>query len=282
MTTLSRLAQEPPFVVCGAESAFRVGPITADGAGIHAVMQTGPWTVGPDGRPSFGSLGVLVDDMLGYAIVRARPDGHWATSTEIHVEFSDHLPHDGSALFAESQAVVLDPSSGLAQGRVFDSSGRTIAIASQRLRFIPATSAALAMAANPASAPIFDVSDGTTLEQLRGTLTRHGKGASLTFPLGPAVSNPMSTLHGGIMLCATEIVGNHAVQSNDHPLTTAAVHIAYLRPGPVEGEVTFEATTIHRGRRLALARVVSRNAEGKLCTHATVTAHAHSPSALGM
>lgn len=274
MTATSRPSTELPFVVCGAESAFRVGPIRADGDTIHAAMQTGSWTEGPDGRPSFGSLGVLVDDMLGYAIVKARPEGYWATSTEIHVEFSDHIPLDGTPLYAESQAVVLDPSSGLAQGQIFDSSGRTIAIGSERLRFIPGTPAALAMAANPASAPVFAPRQGNTLEQLDGALNRHNGGASLTFPLGPAVSNPMGTLHGGIMLCATEMVGRHAVQSKEHPLMTAAVHIAYLRPGPVEGRVTFEATTVHRGRRLAVAQVVSHNAEGKMCTHAMVTSHA--------
>ncbi|MDB5911030.1 MAG: hypothetical protein JWP34_5147 [Massilia sp.] len=271
MTATSSAPANVPFVVCGAESAFRVGPITADGDTIHAMMQTGEWIEGPDGRPAFGSLGVLIDDMLGYAIVRVRPEGHWATSTEIHVEFSDHLPQDGSLLHAESRAVVLDRSSGLAQGRIFDRSGRTIALGSQRLRFVPGTPAALAMGADP---PVFESRNGTTMEQLGGTLTRHQGGARLTFPLGPDVSNPMGTLHGGIMLCATEIAGHHAVQNEEHPLTTAAVHIAYLRPGPVEGEVTFEAMTVHRGRSLAIAQVVSRNAQGKICTHATVTSHA--------
>lgn len=272
MSTTTSHLQDVPFLVCGAETAFRVGPVVADGDWIRVEMQTGEWVDGPDGRPSFGSLGVLIDDMLGYAIVRARPAGHWATSTEIHAEFSDHIPDDGTALHAESRVVVLDPASGLAQGRVFDASGRTIALASQRLRFIPGTPAALD--ATDSASPGFTARGGSTLAQLGGVIERHDRGASLTFPLGPAVCNPMGTLHGGIMLCATELAGSHAVQSEEFPLTTAAVHIAYVRPGPVDGEVTFEATTVHRGRSLAVAHVVSCNAEGKVCTYATVTSHA--------
>jgi acyl-coenzyme A thioesterase PaaI-like protein len=35
----------------------------------------------------------------------------------------------------------------------------------------------------------------------------------------------------------------------------------------------FEASTVHRGRTLAVAQVTSRNAAGKICTLATVTSH---------
>jgi acyl-coenzyme A thioesterase PaaI-like protein len=76
------------------------------------------------------------------------------------------------------------------------------------------------------------------------------------------------------MLCATEVVAHHAVRSEENPLRTAALHIVYLRPGPVAGEVTFEATRVHQGRSLAATQVISRNAQGKLCTYATVTSHA--------
>ncbi|WP_352231500.1 hotdog fold thioesterase [Actinomadura sp. NBRC 104425] len=250
------------------------------------MMRTGPWTEGPDGRPCLGSLGVLVDDMLGYAVVRARPEDHWPTSLEIHVEFSGHMPIDGSPIYAESRAIDLSPSGGLAQGRLFDAAGRTIAIASQRLRYIPGTPSAVLSAASTAEgtagepardaapATAADFRPATTLEQLGGTLTRHDSGARLAIPVSPAVSNPNRTLHGGIMLCATEIAGHHAVQSAERPLRTGAVHISYLRPGPLEGEVVFEATTVHRGRSLAVAQVVSRNGQGKVCTFATVTSHA--------
>ena len=63
--------------------------------GVH---RTGDWMLGPDGKPCRGSLGVLADDVLGYAVVAERPVGHWAVSTEIFVDFCSVLPVDGAIL----------------------------------------------------------------------------------------------------------------------------------------------------------------------------------------
>ncbi|HET7304047.1 MAG TPA: hotdog fold thioesterase, partial [Segeticoccus sp.] len=136
------------------------------------------------------------------------------------------------------------PGSGLSEGRVFDERGRSIALCSQRLRFIPGTPAALGRPGR--DAPAVPLREVGTVEQL----------------------------HGGIMLCATEVAGHDAVRPEEGGLRTSAVHITYVRPGPLEGEVTFAARTVHRGRSLAVAQVVSRNPAGKICSYATVTSHA--------
>jgi uncharacterized protein (TIGR00369 family) len=87
------------------------------------------------------------------------------------------------------------------------------------------------------------------------------------------VSNVMGNLHGGISLCASEMAGLMVLQTGSRPLVTASIHIAYLRPTPVDGGVSFRATPLHRGRTLGVAQVVSHNSAGKACTMATVTCH---------
>jgi hypothetical protein len=63
-------------------------------------MQTGAWTLGPDGRPSAGSLGVLLGVVLGAAAVANRPRRSWAVSTEIMVDFCTPVSRAGCTLTA--------------------------------------------------------------------------------------------------------------------------------------------------------------------------------------
>jgi uncharacterized protein (TIGR00369 family) len=264
---------EVPFVAGGPESVFRVGPVIACGDVFRGTMATGGWVLGPDGHPSCGALGVLIDDVLGYPVVAARPAGCWAVSTEISVDFCAPVPPGDAGLEAESRVVHRDSSGGLAEARVLDAAGRVIASGRQRLRFIPGTPAALAPGGPGSGAPAGPPGQAPALDQLGATMSPTADGAVLHLPLGPAVANPMGTLHGGIMFCATELAGHAAVQRPGSFLSTASVHISYLRPGPVVGRVTFEAVTLHRGRTLAVSQVAGRNEAGKVCTLATVTCH---------
>jgi uncharacterized protein (TIGR00369 family) len=269
---------EVPFLFGGPERAFRVGPVTVSEGVFRSSMETGPWVLGPDGRPSFGSLGVLIDVILGYPVVTARPAGGWAVSTEISVDFCAPVPADGSVLQAESRVLHLDSAGGLAEARVLDAAGTVIASGRQRLRFVPGTPVALA--AGPLAADTLDSElparpqrQAAALDQLGATILPTPDGAVLLLPLGPGLANPMGTLHGGIMLCASELAGHAALQRPGSALSTASVHISYLRARPVTGEATFEAVTRHRGRTLGVAEVTSRRADGKICTLATVTCH---------
>jgi uncharacterized protein (TIGR00369 family) len=266
-----------PFVKGGPESLFRVGPITNDRDLTRGSMRTGDWMLTPDGEPCRGSLGVLADDILGYAVVAERPEGHWAVSTEISVDFCSELPVDGTTLHGESHAVEFDLVGGLSRGRIVDRLGRTIALGSERVRFVAETP----------SAPAYSVTEGVPLEpvaligsnrlstaDLLGAIIRATDGgATLELTAGLDLSNPMRNLHGGISLCASEIAGLAALQSSSHPLVTASIHIAYLRPVLLDGGVSFSATALHRGRTLGVAQVSGHNSAGQVCTIATVTCH---------
>jgi len=231
-------------------------------------MRTGDWMLSPEGAPCRGSLGVLAD---GYAVVAERPDGHWAVSTEISVSFCSALPIDGTTLYAESYAVEFDLVGGLSKGRIFDRLGRTIALGTERVRFVPETpsSPAYRVGAGGFVGPVgLTESHHLSTADLLGATTRQSdSGATVELTAGLDLSNPMGSLHGGISLCASEIAGLAALQSSSHPLVTTSVHIAYLRP------VSYSATALHRGRNLGVAQVVSHNSAGQACSVATVTCH---------
>lgn len=266
-----------PFVTGGPEALFRVGQVTNDGGLIRGSMRTGDWMLGRDGQPCRGALGVLADDILGYALIAERPHGRFAVSTEISVDFCSPFPVDGSTLYAEGYPVEFDMIGGLSRGRIVDRIGRTIAFGSERVRYVPETPSAPGYVS---SADVFAGRNGlvdsnrrSTPDPLRATTRRHDNGATLELAAAPELSNPLGTMHGGISLCASEMAGLAALQSGPHPLVTASVHIAYLRPVSVAGEVTFTATVLHRGRTMGIAQVVSHNSAGKACTIATVTCH---------
>jgi uncharacterized protein (TIGR00369 family) len=248
---------------------FRVAPIKATAGVYRASMGTGSWATGPDGQPCAGSVGVLADVALGYPVVAAGGASRWAVSIELVVDFCAPLPQDGQALRSESSVIALGPSGGLTQGRFTGADGSLVAVGKQRMRFTPADGAGFAPAEPPGGSP----QETDTLGQLGATLTRTPGGATLVLPGSGTLVNPMGNLHGGIMFCASELAGHAAVQSMDYPLTTASVTITYLRPGLATGPTVFEASTVHRGRTLAVAQVTSRNAAGKICTLATVTSH---------
>jgi uncharacterized protein (TIGR00369 family) len=248
---------------------FRVAPITAAAGIYRASMGTGSWTMGPDGQPCAGSAGVLADVALGYPVVAVGGASRWAVSIELTVDFCAPLPQDGQPLRSESSVIALSPSGGLTQGRFTGADGSLVAVGKQRMRFTPADGDGLPAVEPPGGSP----PEADALGQLGAALTRTPTGATLVLPGSGTLVNPMGNLHGGIMFCASELAGHAAVQSGDYPLTTASVTITYLRPGPATGPTVFEASTVYRGRTLAVAQVTSRNAAGKICTLATVTSH---------
>ncbi|QNG38550.1 PaaI family thioesterase [Geodermatophilaceae bacterium NBWT11] len=233
-------------------------------------MRTGRWTTTPDGSPCAGSLGVVVDDVLGSCVLMSRPAGSWSVSTEITVELVADVPGDGAVLTVAGRVVGRDSSGGLARGEVRDGEGRSVAVATQRQRFVPGDPSAVAAAVPvPAAA---DDPDRDALAAIGGRLHRHGEDGELVLPGSTDLANPAGNLHGGISLLASELVAGAVL--GDPSFVTSSVHIVYLRPLSVSAETTFGSELVHRGRTLGMVRVVGRNAAGRVCTMATVTRHA--------
>ncbi len=88
----------------------------------------------------------------------------------------------------------------------------------------------------------------------------------------PELTNPLGNLHGGITLCACDLVAQAAVGAAGGPPRTASIHVAYPRPAPVGARVRFAAQVVHLGRAFGVVRVTANHDDsGKPFAIATVT-----------
>lgn len=250
-----------PVLSTGPEALFGVGDVAVDGDSVVGSMPSGPPFLGPDARPALGALGVLVDNVLGYAIIDSLPPRSWSVSTEIWIDLVAPLPADGSRIHAAARAV---QAGSFAIGRVVDADGRLLAECRERGRQI-------ADVPNAAGAPTFELPDHAgDLAELIGL--RPG-GDGMVLEVTPALGNPRRMLHGGVSLCASELVATHSRRSGAPELLTTSVHIVHSRPVPVGVRMDFCATTRHAGRTLWVSDVVG-SVSGRACTLARVSAQA--------
>ena len=244
----------------GPEALFRLGQIEVDDSTGSAVtllsMETGPWVV-VDGRPAAGSLGVLMDDVLGQAVIGGRPAGHWAVTTELTVDVCAPLPSSGR-LHAVGELVTVDGAGGIARGTVRDDTGHVVAVGATWSRFIPYLPEGVrsgACAVRPAAG------DPVPHELLNRTDDGVVIGAC------PEFGNPGGVVHGGVLTWVAELTARWLVGPS--ALHTASIRTAYVRPALAP--VTVVARTVHGGRSLTVIEAVARARDGRPCTLATVT-----------
>ncbi|GAB3002953.1 PaaI family thioesterase [Amycolatopsis acidiphila] len=251
----------------GPEALFGVGGLSADGDECRGFMTNGPWSSGP-GEAS--AVGVLADNVLGYALIGSAPAGWWSVSTEISLDFLSPLPADGTRLSAQARVVHASGRTGLAEGSVLASDGELVARCRQWGRFIeraPAGQSDESAFAGPCR------SVGELGETVRERTSAVDGRARLSIPIEDDLVNPLRTLHGGITLWLTGLLAGLAVDSVAGGLTPASLTVSYLRP-LVGGDVgTFHADVASHGRRLAVTQVTGLNQAGKLCVVAS--AHHH-------
>ena len=263
--TVTACAQRPDFRPGGPEAMFAVGELTESDRGYRGFMTSGPWSSGPGNA---ASVGVLADNVLGYALISAAPAGRWSVSTEITLDFLRPLPTDGSLISAEGHLVHVSAEAGLAEGTVFAADGQPVARCRQWGRFVEA-------------GPTRDTGDASftcrPALELAGLVTANAPAVDgrtwFSLPVGDDLVNPLRTLHGGITLWLTEFLATRAVGSVAENLIPASLNVSYLRPF-AQGEVaTFRAEVTSRGRRLVVTQVTGLNEAGKLCVVAS--AHHH-------
>jgi acyl-coenzyme A thioesterase PaaI-like protein len=252
------------FVGSGPDPLFAIGDIAQVDDRVTATMTTGPWCAGPDGRPAVGALGVLVDNVLGYAIMASLPPDTWSISTEIWIDVLAPLPADGTVLTGEA---VTRQAGSFSTGRVMDEAGRLVAVCRQRGRRVEQGPDPH----RPIPAPHISVGrDGRGLGDLLG-LRAAATGYALT--MTTALTNPRDMLHGGVSLAASELVATSSRMEQGSALPTSSLHIMHTRGVPPGATVEFRATTRHAGRSLWLTDVEGE-VDGKVCTTARVTAQA--------
>jgi uncharacterized protein (TIGR00369 family) len=244
-----------PNLAYGPERLFGLYRLAIEGKCVVGEMTAKDAALGP------GTLGVLVDDVLGSAILSARPPQSWSVSTEIAVDFVGPIPGYGGFLRAEGWLVSTDATGGLALGQVLDYGGNVIAHCRQRGRFVPMAGELVEPA--PAS---YDALGGCFVVPA-------GEPGHLELAVNAELGNPLGNLHGGVALSVSERLAAQTLHDDAWPLTTASIHVAYARPIAVGTSARFSADTIHRGRTFGVSRVVSSGPAGRPCTIATVTQH---------
>ena len=254
----------------GPEQLFDISEMRSDGPRLSGSMPTGPWLHGADGRPTAGSLGVLLDDVVGYAVLLGRPSGTWSVSSEISVDVVGAVP-SGSRVVAVGTIEHADAAGGIASGRIVDDDGRLVALCRQHGRWVAAVPPDPDGASVAAAGPGERDYDGI-LDLIGAEVTTTTDGAELVLAPSARVVNPLGILHGGIALCASDVVASAALVRAGRPLATASIRVSYVRPVPVDAPVSFRATVVHAGRGLGVVQVTSFGAAGKPCTIATVTA----------
>lgn len=250
----------------GPDRLVGMGPIEVDDSGlVRASMPTARWMVGPDGRPSAGALGVLLDAVLGQAMLLPRPVDGWAVTTELAADLVAPVPLDGSPVTVEARAVAADAEGSLSQGRVLAADGTLLGVATEWGKFTPGVPDVDAVV------PVVRVPEaGSVVGLLGGEVS--GDPVTLSVPGVAALANELDTIHGGIMLTASEVAAAAALPGPpDRPLVTGSMRICYLRPSPVAGTTQFRTRVVHAGRSFGVVEVEAWGPTGKLATTATVT-----------
>ncbi|EWT07828.1 hypothetical protein N864_22220 [Intrasporangium chromatireducens Q5-1] len=268
------VARQPlPVVVSEPERLFRVEPVCERDTIVSTTMPTGAWLERAAGRISLGALGVLADDVLGYAVLTERPADHWSVSSEISLDLC-HPIETGPRLSGRARPVFADQRAAVTSGEIVDNQGRLVAVGRQQGRFVATMPGA--PDEGPPGASTHGPPDpgdvGSVFDLLDVEAKPTSEGALLDVAATPALVNPLSNLHGGITLCLADLVAITAMEAEARALETTSIHVAYLRPVPLGTTVSFVAHVIHSGRTFAVARVEARTAEGKRCISGTVTA----------
>jgi acyl-coenzyme A thioesterase PaaI-like protein len=251
------------FVKAGAELAFRVSlpTITADRAAV--AVETGPWLRDCASGVSRAALAVALDDVSGSMVAASRPRGRWPVSISMRLDFVSDPPVDRTSVTATGRLIALDHSSGIARGEIVGGDGVPIALVTHRLQFIP-LDAAPTSSDRPGLTPDHDI-------RLRELLDLSTLGPrTLVMPPNPSAANGMGNVHGGVLAYGSECAAMSAINA-DGRFRTACLDIVYTRPCNARRATTFRSDVIHRGRTLAVVRVIAENDAGKPGAVSTVT-----------
>ena len=85
------------------------------------------------------------------------------------------------------------------------------------------------------------------------------------------LSNPIGSLHGGVLFTIADITGGSAAVSHGEQVTTVDADIRYLRPGIGVKRIVCEAEEIKKGKTLFVYLIDVRDQDGTLLTAGTFT-----------
>lgn len=236
---------------CPPDDLFRIGEPRREGDVVEAWMTLDPGIREADGSLTVGSLGVLVDSVLGYASMLTTP-GRWSVTTGMTLDAFPALQHPTDAVRAGGSVVQADTVDGYAAGRVHAADGTLVASCTQRLRFLEAMPAHARPSADAPTAAELRRSDPAAILQDGGP----SAGDGLRCGVVPAVQNPLGILHGGFAVYACDRTVSRALRVGPTPFVITSLHVSFVRPVPGGAHIEFRPTVVHRGRTLAVVDVV--------------------------
>ncbi|OAA19654.1 uncharacterized protein UG55_10878 [Frankia sp. EI5c] len=254
----------PVEEIGGPQSIFRIHGYRPVPDGTDLAMRVGPWLDGFGGMPAVGSLGVLVDDVLGRPVFLARPAGTHLVTFELSLEVVAPPPWSGPELRAHGTVLDVDAARGLSRCEIRDGAGRLVATARAHLRFV---AAGWAQPEQIRPTTLAAAAELSALDTLGPDVPDLG-GRRFVVPARPEFGNGSGAVHGGILFCGCEQAA--AADDPQGRLQTISVSIHYLRRAGLEAPVVYEVEPEHRGRSVAVYRVTARGAGGKPCAVATV------------
>ncbi|PTR27612.1 uncharacterized protein (TIGR00369 family) [Rhodococcus sp. OK519] len=216
------------------------------------------------------TLGILVDDILGFTLWDRRGERAGVVTADLSVDFVTPTGWFGPDVCADGRAVAITEDGGIAATELRDSAGTLLATATAWGNFVDGGADRSTTVVRPlAAAAAIPAASVSPLERIGGRF--EAEGTRLVVPANPALANKLGVMHGGIQACAIDLVGNAAVATAEAPMHTSSLRINYFRPAPVDSEVVFTAEVLRAGRSVAVSRVTSTAADGRVCAVATVT-----------
>lgn len=265
---------DPRWEVSEAASRFRVGSHRLDADAVRTPMAVGSWTVWPDGRPCAGSLGVVLDDALGFSVFRARPPDTGAVTTEISVDVVAPGPWSGAGLVAVGRLLAIDDIGGLAACEVVDDRGAIVATGTARCQFVPVPRAAAAAEAGHAVMPTVEPPAVYGVLDLLGARQEPGETTARIVVDRPApLSNGLGMVHGGVLFCLSEMAATALTRPGPDAVAeqTMSVRLNLLRPARIDEPLVVTADVLHRSRSVTVSRVTASGMSGKPYTAAHIT-----------
>lgn len=256
----------PPRVVPGApEQLFSMtgldhGP---DGT-LRGSMPTGPWLADERGVVRLAALGVLIDNVGGYA-VNSMTDG-WSVTTELSVDVVGDPPLDGSCIHGDATVVHHDADGALVRGTVTTDEGSIVAHFVLRGRFTASASPRDAPAGPGRQTEL----DRSNLVTLLGPGVTCGGDHLAVVDVTPRFLNPLGAMHGGMVFAVHELVGAVLLPA---PERTASLRVQFARGVPAGTRLVLDGTALHTGRTLAVGHVVATDEHGRICSSSTIVRH---------
>lgn len=273
-----------PVAFSRVEETHLIEDVTFDADRTVVRARSGPWSRLPDGRSGAGSLGVLVDNALGYDAGRWAPADGWIVTREIRVDYLGDVPGDRQLLTATGTADRPLGSAGFGFGEVLDAAGRVIARTTDWVRYgspFPQAFAHAPLGSRSADLPFGEPNTPggpacapDALTAVSGTWAADPstpEGHVLDVLVDGNVLNEAGSLHGGIVFAAAVLCAELVLAEARPEARVTSAHVVHVGAGRPGEQVRFVPQVPHLGRSAQLVQVNGIDSAGRLVTTATVT-----------